>query len=139
MSISQLHRLVTAYAPKQLQGKLHAVWEFDARMADILRTTSEAMIGEMRLTWWDEALREGTGEGEPLIEALRRDVISGAGAEGLLSAIDGWGELLEPFPLSNSRLIAFAEHRGGGLFRQIGRLAGNCPPWLAQAGMGWPV
>ena len=139
MTISQLHLLTTAYAPKSLRKGLDSVWEFDARMADIVRSTSEPMIGRMRLTWWYEALREGQGAGEPLLELLRQHAIGSAGMEGLLSAIDGWEELLEPLPLSDSQLIAFAEHRGGGIFRQIGRLAADCPPWLAQAGMGWAL
>jgi 15-cis-phytoene synthase len=134
-----LHRLITAYAPKAMQEGMRHVWAFDARLADIVRTTSEPMIGQMRLTWWHEALREGKGAGEPLVEALRQEVLVRAEPHGLLSVIEGWEVLLEPLPLSDSQLIAFAEHRGGGLFRQIGWLAGDCPPWLAQAGMAWAL
>jgi phytoene synthase len=134
-----LHRLITAYAPKAMQEGMRHIWAFDARLADIVRTTSEPMIGQMRLTWWHEALREGKGAGEPLVEALRQEVLARAEPYGLLSVIEGWEVLLEPLPLSDSQLIAFAEHRGGGLFRQIGWLAGDCPPWLAQAGMAWAL
>src|SRR3546814_8656530 len=42
-------------------------------------------------------------------------------------------------PLSDSQLVAFAEQRGGGLFRVMSALAGGGPPWLAQAGMGWAL
>lgn len=139
MEISLLQRLLIVYAPKYIRETLLDIWAFDIRMADIVRTTSEPMIGQMRLTWWHEALREGKGAGEPLVEALRRDVVSDAGVEGLLFAIEGWEMLLEPMPLSDRQLIAFAEHRGGGIFRQIGRLTGDFPGWLAQAGMGWAL
>lgn len=134
-----LHRLITAYAPKALQEGMRHIWAFDARLANIVRTTSEPMIGQMRLTWWHEALREGKGAGEPLVEALRQEVPARAEPHGLLSVIEGWEVLLEPLPLSDSQLVAFAEHRGGGLFRQIGWLAGDCPAWLAQAGMAWAL
>lgn len=134
-----LHRLITAYAPKALQDGMRHIWAFDARLADIVRTTSEPIIGQMRLTWWREAISEGKGAGDPLLAALRTDVLEKAGAGGLLSAIEGWEVLLEPLPLSDSQLVAFAENRGGGLFRQIGWLAGDCPPWLAQAGMAWAL
>lgn len=100
------------------------------------------MIGQMRLTWWHEALSrraEEEARGEPLMEALRRDVMARAGAGGLLSIIEGWEILLEPLPLSGSQLIAFAEHRGGGLFRAIGGQSDGSPPWLAQAGMAWAL
>jgi phytoene synthase len=139
MEIPHLQRLITAYAPKKIQDGMRHIWAFDARLADIVRTTSEPMIGQMRLTWWHEALREGKGAGEPLVEALRQEVLARAEPHGLLSAIEGWEVLLEPLPLSDSQLVAFAEHRGGGLFRQIGWLAGDCPPWLAQAGMAWAL
>lgn len=142
MEIVPLHRLVTAYAPGEMRNGFLHLWTFDARMADILRSTSEPMIGQMRLTWWHEALSDDAaskGGGEPLLEALRRDVIPRAGQSGLLSMIEGWEILLEPFPLTDSQLIGFAEHRGGGLFRAIGGLSGDRPPWLAQAGMAWAL
>lgn len=140
--IPVLPRLISAYAPKNFQQGQRLVWAFDARMADILRSTTEPMIGQMRLTWWHEALSSPAadkGAGEPLIEALRREVVPGAGAGGLLSVIEGWEILLEPLPMTDSQLIAFAEHRGGGLFRAIGGLSAGAPFWLAQAGMAWAL
>src|SRR3546814_3176408 len=100
------------------------------------------MIGQMRLTWWHEALTKDPkagGSGEPLMAALRRQVLPLSGGESLLSIIDGWEVLLQPLPLSDSQLVAFAEQRGGGLFRVMSALAGGGAPWLAQAGMGWAV
>ena len=137
--IPNLQRLATAYGPKYVQNGTRHIWAFDARMADIIRTTKEPMIGQMRLTWWHEALSQGKGAGDPLLDGLRAAVVPEAGAGGLLSAIEGWEVLLEPLPLSDSQLVAFAEHRGGGLFRQMGWLAGDCPVWLAQAGMAWAL
>src|SRR3546814_11410955 len=109
-------------------------------MAEIIRSTSEPMIGQMRLTWWHEALTKDPkagGSGEPLMAALRRQVIPLSGGESLLSIIDGWEVLLQPLPLSDSQLVAFAEQRGGGLFRVWSALAGGGTSWLAQAGIGW--
>lgn len=140
--IPPLQRLAVAYAPKELWRGQHLAWAFDARMSDIVRTTSEPMIGQMRLAWWREALRDGPaagGGGEPLLDALRGHVLPGADAGDLIAVIDGWEELLEALPLGDSQLIAFAEHRGGGLFRLMGRPAGGVAPWLAQAGMGWAL
>lgn len=140
--IPALQRLICAYAPKKNQLGQGLVWAFDARMADIVRSTSEPMIGQMRLTWWHEVLSkssEADVRGEPLLEALRRDVVPVAGTSGLLSAIEGWEILLEPLPLTDSQLIAFAEHRGGGLFRAVAGLAGGAPSWLAPAGMAWAL
>src|SRR3546814_10427540 len=55
---------------------LRIVWAFDARMAEIIRSTREPMIGQMRLTWWREALTKDPkveGSGEPLMDALRSE------------------------------------------------------------------
>lgn len=141
IDVPQLQNIVNAYAPKKNREGQQIVWAFDARMADIIRSTSEPMIGQMRLTWWHEALAQDPmeGSGEPLMEVLRRQVLPLSGGESLLSIIDGWEVLLEPLPLNNSQLVAFAEHRGGGLFRVMSALAGGGPPWLAQAGMGWAL
>src|SRR3546814_2017922 len=90
------------------------VWALDAWMAEIIRSTSEPMIGQMRLTWWHEALTKDPkagGSGEPLMAALRRQVLPLSGGESLLSLIDGWEVLLQPLPLSDSKLVAFAEQR----------------------------
>src|SRR3546814_5182476 len=73
-------------------------------MAEIIRSTSEPMIGQMRLTWWHEALTKDPkagGSGEPLMAALRRQVLPLSGGESLLSIIDGWEVLLQPLPLSD--------------------------------------
>src|SRR3546814_19479265 len=109
-------------------------------MAEIIRSTSEPMIGQMRLTWWHEALTKDPkagGSGEPLMAALRRQVIPLPGGESLLSIFDGWEVLLQPLPLSDSQLVAFAEKLGGGLSRVIRQLGGRCPPLVSPAGMGW--
>jgi phytoene synthase len=140
--VPQLQRIVNAYAPKKIREGQQIVWALDARMAEIIRSTSEPMIGQMRLTWWHEALTKDPkagGSGEPLMDALRRQVLPLSGGESLLSIIDGWEVLLQPLPLSDSQLVAFAEQRGGGLFRVMSALAGGGPPWLAQAGMGWAL
>ncbi|MBK5263852.1 MAG: hypothetical protein JJE34_01275 [Alphaproteobacteria bacterium] len=142
IEILPLQRLLIAYAPKNMREGQQILWAFDARMAEIVRSTQEPMIGQIRFAWWREALsgeKEASGVGDPLMDALRARVLPDAGAAGLLEAIEGWEVLLEPLPLSDRQLVRFAEHRGGGLFRTMGQLAGLCPPWLSQAGMGWAL
>src|SRR3546814_3928265 len=76
--VPQLQRIVNAYAPKKIREGQQIVWALDARMAEIIRSTSEPMIGQMRLTWWHEALTKDPkagGSGEPLMAALRRQVL----------------------------------------------------------------
>src|SRR3546814_21131707 len=84
--VPQLQRIVNAYAPKKIREGQQIVWALDARMAEIIRSTSEPMIGQMRLTWWHEALTKDPkagGSGEQLMAALRRQVLPLSGGESL--------------------------------------------------------
>lgn len=42
--------LSIAHAPPYARAALGLLWTLDARLADIVRTTTEPLIGEMRLT-----------------------------------------------------------------------------------------
>lgn len=129
--ISALAALLSAYAGRD--GARHRlIWALDARLARLVATTSEPMIGQMRLAWWDEALTDDSGvkgRGEPLIDALR--VMEATPPPGLSRWLDGWEAMI-----GEADLHAYGEGRGGGLFHA---LAGELPDWLAQAGMVWAL
>jgi phytoene synthase len=143
MELAPLPRLLVAHAGARL-ARHRLIWAYDARLADIVRTTSEPMIGQMRLTWWHDVLTDeaGTkGRGDPLVGALRTEGLAGAGQDGLLAMIDGWEALLDPAP-EDAALRLFGEGRGGGLFRALaggsgGR--GDVPDWLNAAGTVWAL
>lgn len=127
-----LARLLATYAPAAERTRHALMWRLDERLADIVRTTREPIIGQMRLTWWHEALHdpEGVkGKGEPLVDALRGEGC--AGAPGVAAMIDGWEALLGEVDLD-----AYAAGRGGGLFRA---LAGTDDGALAVAGQVWAL
>src|SRR3546814_17336884 len=48
--------LAICYAPRKARAALAALFALDATLADVLRTTTEPMLGQMRLTWWHDAL-----------------------------------------------------------------------------------
>ncbi len=128
-----LARLLSAYAGRQVR-RHRLLWTLDARMAQIVATTSEPMIGQIRLAWWREALDDETGSkgrGEPLIDALREAGL--ASSPGLSQWLDGWEALLGEADLS-----AFAAGRGGGFFQAM---AGQeaVPDWLTRAGGIWAL
>lgn len=130
---TELPRLLAAYAGADAQ-RHHLLWVLDARLAALVRSTSEPMIGQIRLTWWSEALGDETGvkgRGEPLIDALR--AIDAAPPSGLGRWLDGWEALIGEIDLH-----AYAQGRGGGLFRA---LAGEdeIPGWLDRAAMVWAL
>ena len=139
--VAPLPRLLAAYAGRR--AALHRlIWAYDARLADVVRTTREPMIGRMRLTWWHEALTDeqgAKGRGEPLVTALRGALMPAQGVGGLLQMIDGWEALLDPPPLADDALLAFAAGRGGGLFRALAGEPDDLPEVVERAGRLWAL
>ena len=78
-NISQVERrLALAYAPRERRALLTALFGLDDALASILRTTREPMVGQMRLTWWYNALTAidaGPPPAEPVLQALARDAL----------------------------------------------------------------
>ncbi|WP_313809336.1 hypothetical protein [Sphingobium sp.] len=131
--LSPLASLLSVYAGEDAP-RHRLVWTLDARFARLVATTSEPMIGQMRLAWWNDALTDESGvkgQGEPLIDAMRK--LEMAPPHGLSQWLDGWEALI-----GEVDLLAYAEGRGGGLFRA---LAGrdDIPSWLVQAGAVWAL
>nr|ART35572.1 A40 [uncultured bacterium] len=116
------------------------IWALDVRLADIVRTTREPLIGQMRLTWWHDVVTDHAGikgRGDPLVDALRQAGITSALA-ALISLIDGWEVLLEAGELDDDALTDFARARGGGLFRLLADGKGTAE-WIEDAGTVWAL
>lgn len=133
-----LDSLLCAYAGRDV-GRHRLLWSFDARLAQIVRTTTEPMIGQMRLAWWEDVLSDqgGTkGKGEPLLAALRD---AGLTAQpGLGAMLDGWEALLGDAAPDEIALRAFGVDRGGGLFQALsGEM--HPPEALIHAGAVWAL
>jgi hypothetical protein len=135
LSLTPLPRLLSSYAGRDM-GWHRLLWAYDARLADVVRTTREPLVGQMRLTWWHEVLSDDTGakgRGDPLVDALRERPEIMARREDMLAMIDGWEVLLDPLPLDEDALRSYAEGRGGGLFRALD------PRADAKAGALWAL
>ena len=128
VGIGSLNGLVKplAYAPRERRALLTALFGLDDALASILRTTREPMVGQMRLTWWREALERLDREpapAEPVLQALAAMVLRRGVAGGdLAGVVDGWEALLVD-PLDDAAMIAHAE-RGRVLFTSIARAIG---------------
>ena len=130
--------LLSAHAGAQAD-RHRAIWAFDGRLAAIARTTSEAMIGQMRLAWWNDVIDDPhgvKGQGEPVIEQMRAAGVMAA--PGLTAMIDGWEVLVVEPEIDVEGLRAYAVGRGGGLFRALAGEA-DAPDWLVQAGQVWAL
>jgi phytoene synthase len=136
--------LAFSYARAGCRSELVALFALDAALANILRTTREPMVGQMRLTWWHEALTRLDSAGppaEPVLQAVASDVlprgISGARLAGM---IDGWEELLDAGTLDDAAIGRHADARGGALFAMAGEVLGarDTDP-VVPAGKGWAL
>jgi phytoene synthase len=117
--------LSLAYAPAAVRPALALLWRLDEQLGAIVARTDNPTVGQMRLTWWHEALRTArtTRPVDPLLTALADE--PRIDLETLLPLIDGWEELLEPLPLSEEALGRYAEARGGTLFAAASALLGG--------------
>ncbi len=133
VTVSPLATLLAAYGGMDA-ARHRLVWAYDARLAQLVRSTSEPMIGQIRLAWWQEALSDPAGvkgRGEPLVDAMRAARLTSL--PGLSAMIDGWEGMLGEIDLD-----LFARGRGGGLFQALAGVA-DVPDWLVDAGRVWAL
>ncbi|MGA0600882.1 squalene/phytoene synthase family protein [Caulobacter sp. KR2-114] len=123
-----------------------ALLAFDLELARAPRRASNALIGEIRLTWWREALDEIFGEGPvrrhptalALAEVARRHRLAREDLEGLIDAryVELDKRLLEP-----AELAAWARGTAGAVARLSARMLdpGGPSDAAAAAGAAWAL
>lgn len=136
--------LALSYAPAPARAGLAALFALDDQLADVVRTTRDPMVGQLRLTWWFEALEAldvDAPPAQPVLTALACSVLRGGvtGAE-LAQLVEGWEALLDRDALTPERIADHAGHRGARLFTAAARVlgAGQGDP-VAAAGRGWAL
>ena len=140
--VDPLRDLALSYAPRGTQAGVKALFSLDAALGQILRTTSEPMVGQMRLAWWREALARldvTRSPAEPVLESLARDALPlGATGVALSRMADGWEVLLGE--LDGDALTSHAKERGAVLFALAGSVidADREDP-LDAAGRAWAL
>ncbi len=128
--------LAIHYAPAAARPGLLALFGIDLELRAIVATTSDAMIGEIRLAWWREAcegLDQARVPAQPLLQ-LAADALLPAGITGAaLAAIeDRWLGLLD------SEAVPPAHVAGGGaLFALAARLLRGDAAMAERLGRIW--
>lgn len=135
--------LILMYAPASGRGGLAALLALDDALAQLLRTTREPSVGQLRLAWWREALArldQAPAPAEPVLQGLATQLVAqGVPGESLVPIVHGWEVLVEAEQLDADALTAFGAGRGS-LFEAAGRLFGDAAPaGLATAGQGWAL
>ena len=105
-------------ADAQARADVVAIYAFDHELARAPRVASNALLGEMRLTWWREALEE-MFEGRPVRHHPAAQALAAAVArrglprEVLETLIDARYRELDPAPMSEAELLDWARDTGG--------------------------
>lgn len=133
--LSDAQRLVLRHAAPATRRRLAAVFALDARLAQIVRSTREPMLGRIRLTWWRDALagldETGRVPDEPVLLEVAAAGLPGAALAGMA---EGWTILLDEDFAEVNQLDAYARLRGGTMFAVVGGETG-----AVEAGAGWAL
>jgi len=112
-------------------------------MGDVVRTTTEPMLGPIRLAWWRERLEEldagKSAPTEPRLQAVERELLPhGISGAEVAALEDGWLSLFDPFPwtVETSEAIWF---RGRTLFCLGARVLGRPDEAIQAAGGVWAL
>lgn len=118
-----------------------ALFALDDQLGSIVARASDPLVGQMRLTWWREALESldrVPPPAEPILRVLAEQALPcGVTGAALATITDGWEALLEE-PFGDA---AIERHtiRGSALFGAIATVAGATDPMVNEAGRGWAL
>lgn len=122
-----------------MRPALALLWRLDEQLGQIVASTTTPAVGQMRLTWWHNALETLTLRSAPA-EPLLQDIAAEPRIEpvALLRLIDGWEALLDSLPLAPEQIALHAEARGGPLFEAAAATLGRRAP-VGIAGQLWAL
>lgn len=136
-------RLILAYVPRRTRSGMEALFALDDALAAICRTTTEPVLGQMRLAWWHQALGAldtALPPAEPVLRALAGGVVPMVPGATLAEQVTGWDVLIEEEVLDASALARFAAGRGRAWFTAAATLlGGGADANVLRAGEGWAL
>lgn len=130
----------------EVRADVVALYAFDHELARAPRVASNPLIGEIRLTWWREALDEiferRPVRRHPTAEALAATVARrGLARDPLEDLIDARYPELDAAPLTGDEALAWARGTGGGMAVLVAGLldpAGDAAA-AREAGAAWAL
>ncbi|MEP9401561.1 squalene/phytoene synthase family protein [Sphingomonas silueang] len=144
MSNDPERALALTYAPAGARrDALSALLTLDETLGDVVRTTTQPAIGQIRLAWWRDSLRRldtAPPPAMPVLEAVAATLLPlGTTGAALAEMVDGWDVLIEEEVLDDAALTRFAGLRGGRLFAVGARVLGGDARHGAALGSGWAL
>ena len=135
--------LATLYAPAAVRPALFALHALDLELASVVATTTEAMLGEIRLAWWRESLTKldaAPPPAQPVLAALGRHALPlGVRGQALEPLEDAFLALLLDERLAGRALDDHLERRGGTLFGACATAVGVAQPSARALGRVWAL
>lgn len=132
---------VFAWSARAFDGGPAALFALDAALGQVVRGTRTPMVGQMRLTWWHDALHAldtAPAPAQPVLRALASHVVPVVAGAELARMIEGWDVLIEEERLTAEALARFAADRGQRLFDSLARIINaERGDAVAAAGRGW--
>jgi 15-cis-phytoene synthase len=135
--------LALTYAPLRDRRAVAALFAIDRAMGDVVRTTSEPMLGQIRLAWWRERLEElddgASAPAEPRLQAVERELAPrGVSGREIAALETGWLRLFDAFPWAAETAHA-TWLRGNLLFGLAARAVGQADEHIQGAGGLWTL
>jgi len=114
------------FAPADVQPRLMALYAFNVEIARVRETVSEAILGQIRLQWWREALGEivagGNVRRHPIVQAIQQ---AGIDTAALTKLVDARERDLDEAPFADlAALEAYAAATSGDLAGIAAKLCG---------------
>lgn len=127
-------------APEHMRAGLYAVYALHMELGQVKAAVSEAMVGQIKLQWWAEAidgLREGQVRAHPILQALSETIDMSACGQALADMAEGRFSDFEDTSLSTlEALEAYARLSYGGLLQALSAHLAGPSNELAAAGAG---
>lgn len=128
--------LAVHYAPAAARPGLLALFGLDLELRQVVATTTEAMIGEIRLAWWREAcqgLDAGRIPAQPLLQLAAAALLPvGVSGADLATIEDRWLGLIGADDVPPAHIDG-----GGALFALAARLLGGDAEAAHALGRAW--
>lgn len=125
--------LVRLYWPVELRPAFDALFDLEAALADVVRTSTQPALGAIRLAWWREALERldtATPPAEPRLQAIASELLPlGVSGARLATIEDGFAAMFDEVPDT-----ARVGKGGAALFACAAALLGQDHPKLDEAG-----
>lgn len=129
--------IATLWAPAAARDGLFALHALDLEMLAVVRTTTEPMLGQIRLAWWRERLEDldaGVVPAQPVLQGLAAHVLP-AGVTG--ASLTGLEDAMLALLATPPDLSSHVRQRGRILFGAAARLLGQGEDVAWQFGDMW--